>query len=89
MAHKLIILDAKRWQKDCDAIDGKQIARIFQSIKKLEKDPLDENVQIKQLKNYELADYRLRVGNYRVLFNKDNDRKTILLLRVLHRSKLY
>ncbi len=89
MPYKLIIVDGKCWRKDCDAIDRTHMLRVFQAIKKLEKDPWDENIQIKKLKNYELADYRLRIGNYRVLLNKDEKEKTILLLRILHRSKLY
>ncbi len=89
MAYKLLIVDEKLWEKDCDAIDRKQLLRIFQAIQKLEKDPWDGNIQVKQLKDYALADFRLRLGNYRVLFNKDEDRKMILLLRILHRSKLY
>ena len=89
MPYKLIIVDGKCWQKDCDAIDRTHMLRVLQAIKKLEKDPWDKNIQVKQLKNYELADYRLRIGNYRILFNKNDDVKTILLLRILHRSKLY
>jgi mRNA interferase RelE/StbE len=45
--------------------------------------------QIKKLQNYELADYRLRVGDYRFLFNIDDLGKDIYIFRILHRSKLY
>lgn len=89
MAHKLLIVDEKLWRRDCDVIDRKQLQKIFEAIRKLEKDPWDGNIQVKQLKNFELADFRLRIGNYRVLFNKEENAKTILLLRILHRSKLY
>ncbi len=89
MAHRLIIVDEKLWQKDCDAIDRKQLLKIFQAIRKLEKDPWDGNISVKQLKHYALADYRLRVGNYRVLFNREEGTRTVALLRILHRSKLY
>ncbi len=89
MAHKLLIVDEKLWRKDCDAIDRTQLQKIFGAIRKLEKDPWDGNVHVKQLKNYALADYRLRIGSYRVLFTKVEESKEIHLLRVLHRSKLY
>lgn len=46
-------------------------------------------MQVKQLKNYEVADFRLRIGDERILFDRDELTKTIHLLRVLHRSKLY
>lgn len=89
MAYKITIADAKIWRKDCGAIQKEQFLRILKAIRKLQKDPWDGNVQAKQLKNYALADFRLRVGNYRVLFNKEEAEKSIVLLRVLHRSKLY
>ena len=35
------------------------------------------------------AQYRLRVGNYRVLFDVDNKRGLIIVLKVQHRSQVY
>jgi mRNA interferase RelE/StbE len=89
MAYKLIVEREKTWQKDCSAIPKDQLKKIFQHIKGLAKDPWAGNVQVRQLKNYDVADFRLRCGDYRVLFNKDEEEKVIRLLRVLHRSKLY
>lgn len=89
MAYKILIADGKIWRKDCGAIQKEQLLRILKAIRKLEKDPWDGNIQAKQLKHYKLADFRLRVGDYRVLFNKEEGEKSIVLLRVLHRSKLY
>lgn len=89
MAYKLFIADEKIWRKDCSRIPKEQLQQIIRKLRALEQDPWAENVQVKQLKNYELADFRLRIGEYRVLFDKDDDAKTITFLRVLHRSKLY
>lgn len=89
MAYDLVIADLRLWKKDCGGIPQEQLRNIIRKIHALEKDPWAGNVQVKQLKNYEVADFRLRVGDYRVLFDKDDDTKTISLLRVLHRSKLY
>ena len=33
--------------------------------------------------------YRLRVGNYRVIFKKDEDRLLILIIRIGHRKDVY
>lgn len=35
------------------------------------------------------AQYRLRVGNYRVLFDVDNKRNLLVILKVQHRSQAY
>jgi mRNA-degrading endonuclease RelE of RelBE toxin-antitoxin system len=47
------------------------------------------NLQLKRLSNYKLANYRLRVWNYRVLFDIDDENIEIMVFRILHRSKLY
>ena len=49
---------------------------------------MEENLQgdIKKLTNF-VTEYRLRVGDYRVLF--ELERETIMIYRVKHRSKAY
>ncbi len=89
MGYKVVIEDDRIWRKDCSKIPPEDLRKIIQKINNLTKDPWDDNVQVKQLKDYAVADFRLRVGNYRVLFNKNEDEKIILLLGVRHRSKLY
>ncbi len=89
MAYKLLIDDQRLWKKDCARIPPEQLRLILLKIRALEKDPWAGNIQVKQLKNYDTAEFRLRVGDYRVLFEKDEEIKTISLLRVLHRSKAY
>jgi mRNA interferase RelE/StbE len=89
MAYKIVIEDDRIWKKDCGKIPADQLQQIIRKINNLEKDPWDDNTQVKQLQNYELADFRLRVGDYRVLFDKNEESKMVLLFRVLHRSKLY
>jgi mRNA interferase RelE/StbE len=41
----------------------------------------------KQLVNHEAGQYRLRIGDYRSIF--DIDGKTIIILRVRHRKEVY
>lgn len=89
MRYELMIVDVKMWKKDCALVPRERLQQIFKKIRALADDPWAGNVQVKQLKNYEIADFRLRVGEYRVLFNKDEEGKVIHLLRILHRSKLY
>ena len=89
MAYEILIDDLRLWEKDCSVIPRTKLRIIVQKIAALAGDPCPENVHVAQLKHYALADFRLRVGDYRVLFNKDEESKTIHLLRVLDRSKLY
>ena len=89
MAYKLLIADGRSWKRDCAEIPADRLAQILKKVRALEKDPWAGNVQVKQLKHFSLADFRLRIGDYRVLFDKDEERKTITLFRVLHRSKSY
>ena len=89
MAYEIVIDDPRLWEKDCSVIPRKKLRVIVQKIAALSDDPWPENVHVRQLKHYAIADFRLRVGEYRVLFNKDDDGKKIHLLRVLDRSKLY
>jgi mRNA interferase RelE/StbE len=58
---------AKSVRKDLKKITPRNLPKIKEAIKELEKFP---NVhQISHLTDHPIADYRLRVGNYRVLFD--------------------
>ncbi|OAQ21083.1 type II toxin-antitoxin system RelE family toxin [Thermosulfurimonas dismutans] len=81
------IIYAKSVFKDLKKIDRKNLKKIKQGIEELANFP---NIsQIKHLKTHPLADYRLRIGNYRVLFNVDWKKKEIYILKVGHRREVY
>jgi len=86
--YKLIVQDEKIFAKDIEKIGKLERDAIFSKITLLKTTGI-EHAQVKKLKNYKVADFRLRVGDYRILFNIDLIKKEIVLLRVLHRSKLY
>ena len=44
---------------------------------------------IKYLPTYKLADWRLRVGDYRILYDVDKERKEVQILRIWHRGHGY
>ncbi len=44
---------------------------------------------IKKLKNYPLAEYRLRIWNYRILFTHDFKVNKYLFILCTHRKNLY
>ncbi len=89
MAYKLVIACAKTWERDLSLLSAKSIATLNKKIQELSEEPWPGFVQVKKLHHFKLADFRLRVGNYRVLFILHRETKTIELLRVLHRGKLY
>ncbi|MEA3456731.1 MAG: type II toxin-antitoxin system RelE/ParE family toxin [Campylobacterota bacterium] len=70
--------------KDLSKIHKGEVNKIFSKIEELEKFPHIPN--IKKLTNFE-PPYRLRVGNYRVLFDIENN--IITVYRVKHRKKSY
>jgi mRNA interferase RelE/StbE len=70
--------------KDLSKIHKGEVSKIFSKIEELEKFPNIPNV--KKLDNFE-PPYRLRVGNYRVLF--DIEQNTITVYRIRHRKKSY
>lgn len=70
--------------KDLRSMDKKLRTSIENKILSLKDFPNVSN--IKKLTNFEPA-YRLRVGDYRVLFDVKDD--TIFIGRILHRKKSY
>jgi mRNA interferase RelE/StbE len=69
--------------KDIDALDHATARRIFEKIRGLENDLAGD---VKRLTNF-TPEYRLRVGDYHVLFEVEGDR--VIIYRVKHRSRAY
>lgn len=70
--------------KDLKNIDAKERAKLHQKMLELNKFPKISNV--KKLTNFEPA-YRLRVGDFRILF--DVTENSIEIGRILHRKTSY
>ncbi|NCC52072.1 MAG: type II toxin-antitoxin system RelE/ParE family toxin [Spartobacteria bacterium] len=70
--------------KDLKRLNARERGRMNHKMSELANFPDVSN--IKKLTNFEPA-YRLRVGNYRILFDVIND--TIYIGRVLHRQESY
>ena len=80
------ILFTKEAVKDIEKIDNsvkKQIHKKLIFFKDLD----DIKVVAKKLHNHEVGEYRLRVGNFRIIF--DLDKHTIVVLRIQHRKDVY
>jgi len=73
----------KRAFQELNKLDQIISRRILKSIKELQENFQDKD--IKRLKGKDI--YRLRIGNYRVLFNIEED--LIKILKIGHRKNIY
>lgn len=62
--------------------------RIITVLEELAKDP-DSKTNVKRLNNHPNAIFRLRIGNYRVLYDKYDAVRIIAVIDVGHRKNIY
>jgi mRNA interferase RelE/StbE len=74
-----------RVTKSIDKLPNEIIEKIHKKIKKLKTDPKPPGV--KKLKQME--GYRVRVGNYRILYTIDKQSKIITIYKIAHRKLTY
>ncbi len=63
--------------------------RILSKLKILSSNPKNLANNIKKLKGKYQEYYRLRIGNYRVIYSKESDRLIIIIIRIGHRKGIY
>jgi len=84
--NKYFLEFSKTFKKSLYKLDKGLQKQIEESVKKLESDYEScDIIKLSGIKNT----YRLRIGDYRVLFKKLNDKFIILLLDVKHRKEVY
>jgi mRNA interferase RelE/StbE len=71
--------------KEIENLPKKDCARVVGAIQKLLDDPYAQNTQ--KLSGQEK--YRIRVGNYRVLYEIINDELVVMVVKVGHRKDVY
>jgi mRNA interferase RelE/StbE len=69
--------------KDLKKVDRKKAVKIVAKIEELENDLKGD---VKKLTDF-TPEYRLRVGDYRVLF--EIEKKTVIIYRIKHRKESY
>lgn len=80
--YKIIL--AKRAIKDLDKFNEDIKVRIKEKIEVLSNDPIGTS---KKLANPIIGSYRLTVGDYRIIFDIDDDK--VVVLRIGHRKDIY
>lgn len=73
-------------ERDLRNIDPQQIPRIIQAVESLVNNPLPS--QSRKLRGSE-RDYRIRVGDYRVIYQADVKTKVVTIYHVRHRREAY
>ncbi len=73
-------------QKDIDKLEPKTKLKVLQATKELKVSPFPKSNIIKRLKGVKIALYRLRVGDFRVVYHIDH--KNVVILFVVDRKDL-
>lgn len=81
--YELLLLPAA--QKDLDKLDAQVFARIIKKIRTLSKDARPPD----GLKLTDEDGYRIRTGDYRILYRIDDALKRIYIYRIKHRKDAY
>jgi mRNA interferase RelE/StbE len=81
------IFYVKSVEKDIKNIEIRILHKIKAEIESLAEFPQVKN--IKRLTNHPISDFRLKVGDYRVLFDVDTKTRTIYILKIGHRKEVY
>ncbi len=80
--YKIII--TKRAARDLDLLDLVIKNRIGKKLKEYATDPIS---YARKLSHPEIGTYRFRIGDYRVIFDIDDDK--LIILRIGHRKNIY
>ncbi len=71
-------------EKDLHKLEHGIARRIYAGVNSLSSNPFHNAIKLAGEKAY-----RIRIGDYRVLFDVDNKTVSVLILKVGHRSKVY
>ena len=78
------IVLTNRVVKDLGKIEEKIKERIISTLKEYAENPISH---AKKLTNPKLGSYRFKIGDFRIIFDIDNN--TIVILRLGHRKSIY
>ena len=73
-------------EHDLKKIDRQYISRILEAIESLAENPFP--VQSKKMMGSE-SSYRLRVGDYRIIYQVDTEKKVVTVYHARHRKDAY
>ena len=83
-----IVKFAKSAKKEFNKLPSKIQDRIVEALKLLSINPFSELLKIKKLKGQEEL-YRIRIGNYRLVYEVQNNELIVHLVKIGHRREVY
>ncbi len=78
----------KSAKKEFDGLSRKFQERIFEAVSFLAQNPYSDLLKFKKLKGAESL-YRIRVGDYRVVYEVQNKILLIIVIKIGHRREVY
>ncbi|MGA1821411.1 MAG: type II toxin-antitoxin system RelE family toxin [Thermoplasmatota archaeon] len=87
---KFTVLVDERVEKDLKTVPKHITLRFLDLLDELEEDPFQNRsgLDVKLLKGHDDL-YRIRLGDYRVLFSLDKPNRTVIVTTVVHRRRAY
>jgi mRNA interferase RelE/StbE len=82
-----LLLAGHRVKKDLDRLDRPVLERIWEAIRTLEQNPRPPAAR--KLRHPAIGEFRLRVGDWRVFYDVDEENRAVVVLRVMHRREAY
>jgi mRNA interferase RelE/StbE len=75
-------------RKEFEGLPAKVRSRIVEALQLLAQNPYSELLKVKKLKDAHYL-YRIRIGDYRVLYELQNQQLVVLVIKVGHRREVY
>jgi mRNA interferase RelE/StbE len=85
------VLIDKRVEKDLENVPNHIVKRFLHLLDEFEKNPLRQRpkFETKPLKGLPKNTFRLRIGDYRVLYSVDKENMQVKITMIVHRKKAY
>jgi mRNA interferase RelE/StbE len=83
------VMIVRKASKELKSLPVRSRESITERIAMLGRNPDDPALDVKRLNRHPKADFRLRAGAYRVLFNREDTIHIVEIVRVAHRKEVY
>jgi mRNA-degrading endonuclease RelE of RelBE toxin-antitoxin system len=83
----LQVIATPQFEKDIRKVPEQLDPRIEQTIARLKRNPLDESLRVKKLRQFKRSVWRVRIGSYRLIYYFD--KTSLTLLHIRHRKDVY